>query len=151
VTVRLLEVASGKDRAWLEHPTDSVTAYFFGGNGEWVAADVKPLGSEVSKHYLVPWREEPVPVSEWIAVPPVSNDMRYWPAGNFYYFRRDSKLAGVRFDPKTRSFGQPVDVKFPPGSATEWKPGDRWTNAGPGLVFTREEKHGAVWLMKLPE
>ena len=151
MTVRLLEVASGKNKPWLEHPTDSVVAVRFGGNGEWVATGVHPLGSKISKPYLVPWREEPVPVSEWIAAPPVGNDWKYTPAGNFFYFERDSKLVGVRFDPKARSFGQPFDVKFPPGSAAEWKRDDNWVIAGPGLVFTRAENHSGVWLMKLPE
>ncbi|HTS27533.1 MAG TPA: hypothetical protein VMH81_16770 [Bryobacteraceae bacterium] len=152
MTVRLLEVASGKDRPWLEHPTDSVKPDAFGGNGEWVAIGVKPLGSSTLKYYLVPWREEPVPVSEWIAVPPLGDYGHYAPATNFLYFRRDSKIVGVRFDPKTRSFGQPFDVKFPPGSAAEWKSGGGgWEIAGPGLVFIKGENHSGVWLMKLPE
>jgi Tol biopolymer transport system component len=151
-TVRLLEVASGKDRPWLEHPTNSVAVYSFGGNGEWVSIVVKPLGSNIYKPYLVPWREEPVPVSDWIAVPTLGDNWSYAPAGNFLYFLRDSKLAGVRFDPKTRSFGQPFDVKMPPGPAAEWKPSSGgWQIAGAGLVFSRRESHSAVWLMKVPE
>jgi hypothetical protein len=148
-TVRLLEVASGKDRPWLEHPTDSITLDRFRGIGEWVAVAVKPVGSDTSKHYLVPWREEPIPASEWIAAPPVGDDWKY--TGNFFYFPRDSKLAGVRFDPKTRSFGQPFDVNVPPGSGAEWKTSYTWTTVGAGLVFTKHESHGAVWLMKVPE
>jgi hypothetical protein len=150
-SVRLLEVATGKDTPWLEHPTDSIRPDRFGGNGEWAAIGVGAVGSEISKPYLVPWREEPVPVSEWIAVPPAGNDWKYSPAGNFFYFPRDAGLVGVRFDPKTRSFGPPFDVKVPPGSEAEWKSGYRWTTVGAGLVFTRNEIHGAVWLMKLPE
>jgi tRNA A-37 threonylcarbamoyl transferase component Bud32 len=150
-TVRLLEVASGTDKPWLEHPTDSVSPDPIGANGEWVAVAVKPPGSNIFKAYLVPWREEPVPVSEWIEIPRPGNPFFYTPTSNFCYFLRDSKILGVRFDPKTRSFGQPLDVKFPPGSAAEWKPGDEWVLAGSGLVFSRQEQHGAVWLMKVPE
>jgi hypothetical protein len=40
---------------------------------------------------------------------------------------------GAQFDSKTR------------------KPDDPWLIRGPGLVFTRQEPHGSVWLMKLPE
>jgi hypothetical protein len=53
---------------------------------------------------------------------------------------------GVRFDPKTRTFGEPFDTK-----AADWKPADVWQMAGPGLVYTRLETHASVWLMKLPE
>jgi len=147
LTVRLLELASGRDRPWLEHPAESVLAGSFGADGAWF--DVGVGGPD--KRYLVFWREEPVPVSEWLEAPTRSPDWKPAPSGNSFYFVQDRKLMGAHFDTKTRTFGQPFEVKFPPGSAVEWKPDDSWLIRGPGLVFTRQEPHGSVWLMKLPE
>ena len=56
----------------------------------------------------------------------------------------------VRFDPKTRALGEPSEVKYLPGSAETVKPDDSWGIRGPGLVFSRRESTGSVWLMKLP-
>ena len=147
LTVRLLELASGKDRLWLEHPTESVLADSFGANGAWF--DI--AAGRPDKRFIVPWREEPVPVSEWLASPTFSKDWKPSPSNDSFYFVQDRKLMGAQFDSKTRIFGQPFEVKFPPGSAAEWQPDDPWVIRGPGLVFSRQEPHGSVWLMKLPE
>jgi hypothetical protein len=157
LTVRLLDVASGKDRPWLEHPTDSVSVdgRTFGQDSAWLYADRRPPGSRASWGYLVPWREEPVPQSEWIRIPgfePTSD--RPWnasPTRNFYYFFVGSKLMAVGFDSRRKSFSEPREVKFVPGSAVTLKPDDDWTVRGPGLVFSRRETgNSSVWLMKLP-
>jgi Tol biopolymer transport system component len=146
-TVRLMDLASGKDRPWLEHPTESVLAYSFGDDGAWLAISLYPLGSvHASKHYLVPWRKEPVPVAEWVEAPVSAERWEYSPSSGFLYSLRDSKFIGVRFDAKTRKFGEPFDTK-----AADWKPGDFWQISGPGLVYSRRETRGSVWLMKLPE
>jgi len=156
-TVRLLEVASGKDWPWLEHPTDSVSVdgRTFGQDSGWLYMDLKPPGSGASRGYLVPWREEPVPQSEWIEIPgfgPTSTPQ--WeasPTGNFYYFFEGSKLMAVAFDSRRKSFSEPHEVVFVPGSAVTLKPDDDWTVRGPGLVFSRQETgNSSVWLMKLP-
>ena len=147
LTVRLLELASGGDRPWLEHPTESVLADSFGEDGAWFDVGV----GRPDNRYIVPWREEPVPVSEWLEAPTRSADWEPAPSRNSFYIVQDRKLMGAQFDSKTRTFGQPFEVKFPPGSAVQWKPDDPWLIRGPGLVFTRQEPHGSVWLMKLPE
>ncbi len=57
----------------------------------------------------------------------------------------------VRFDPQKKSFSEPEEVKFLPGSAVTLKPDDVWTVRGPGLVFSDDETgNGSVWLMRLP-
>jgi hypothetical protein len=57
-TIRLREVASGNDRPWMEHPTESVTTAGFDEDGARLAIAVYPAGSaQTSKAYLVPWRE----------------------------------------------------------------------------------------------
>ncbi len=147
LTVRLLELASGRDRPWLEHPTESVFADSFGEDGAWFDVGV----GRRDKRYIVPWREEPIPVSEWLESPTRSPDWEPAPSRNFFYFVQDRKLMGTQFDSNTRTFSQPFEVKFPAGSPVEWKPDDAWAIRGPGLVFTRQEPHGSVWLMKLPE
>jgi hypothetical protein len=148
-TVRLMELASGKDRPWLEHPTESVWAWAdsFGDDGAWLAVSLFPPGStRGSKLYLVPWREKPVPVVEWLEAPVSAQLWESSPLSNFLYFPRNSNMMGMRFDPKTRKFGEPFDTK-----AADWKPGGMWQIRGPGLVYARHETHGSVWLMKLPE
>src|SRR5262249_41473827 len=118
LTVRLLELASGKDRPWLEHPAESVLADSFGEDGMWFDVGVGRLDNR----YIVPWREEPVPVSEWLEAPTRSPHWEPAPSRNFFYFVQDRKLMGAQFDSKTGRFGQPFEVKFPPGSAVSWKP-----------------------------
>jgi dipeptidyl aminopeptidase/acylaminoacyl peptidase len=153
-SVRLLDVASGKDRPWLEHPTDSVDVTGTFDNGSrWLWVWLGPPGSRESwREYLVPWREEPVPQSEWVRTPwsdPTAQQNAF-PTGNFVYFFEGGKLMAVRFDPQRAFFSAPQEVKFLPGSAVTPKPDDSWTVRGPGLVFSREETTNSVWLTKLP-
>ena len=157
LTVRLLEVASGKDTPWLEHPADSVfIGRTLGQDARWLSLVLFPPGSPWSRRrYLVPWREEPVPQSEWIKIPlpEGTGDARPWrisPMGDFFYLFEGSKLTAIRFDPKTAGFGGPDEVRFLPGSPVTLKPDDDWTVRGPGLVFSRQENVSSVWLMKLP-
>jgi eukaryotic-like serine/threonine-protein kinase len=157
LTVRLLEVASGKDRLWLEHPTDSVfVAKTFGRDSGWLWIVLSPPGSPWSRRrYLVPWREEAAPQPEWIRIPLPdgtgwSPPWRISTTGNIFYLFEGSKLMAVRFDPKTGGFSEHYEVKFVPGSAVTLKPDDDWTVRGPGLVFSRWEGGSSVWLMKLP-
>jgi dipeptidyl aminopeptidase/acylaminoacyl peptidase len=158
LTVRLLEVASGKDTPWLEHPADSVfIGRTLGQDSRWLSLVLFPPGSPWSRRrYLVPWREEPVPQSEWIKIPlpEGTGDARPWrisPMGDFFYLFEGSKLMAIRFDPKTAGLGEPHEVRFLPGSAVTLKPDDEWTVRGPGLVFSRQENvSSSVWLMKLP-
>jgi serine/threonine protein kinase len=159
-TIRLLDLASGKDRPWLEHPTDSaVLASVFGKSSGWLGVGLSPPeASQVLDWYVIPWREDPVPLSEWIRTPlpkslinTTDAPWRVSPTGNFFYFFEDSKLMTVRADPERGSFSEPQEVKFMPGSAVMLKPDDDWTVRGPGLVFSREETaSSSVWLMKLP-
>ena len=67
---RLLELPSGGDRPWLEHPTESVLADSFGEDGPWFDVGV----GRPDNRFIVSWREEPVPVSEWLEAPTRSAD-----------------------------------------------------------------------------
>ncbi len=152
-TVRLLEVASGKDLPWLEHPSDSVGPEIdtFGEDSAWVTFSVRPPGSQNSTlYYIVRWRPEPVPPSEWVKVPLLPSDHVILPTGNFFYFLQDSKLTAIHFNPKTRGIGEPYQVKWVPGSPVTLTSNDDWEGRGPGLVFRRAETASSVWLMKLP-
>ncbi len=158
LTVRLLEVASGKVRPWLEHPTDSVfVGRSLGRDSGWLWLVLSPPGSPWSRRrYLVPWRgEEPVPQADWIKIPlPDGTESvppwRVSPTGNFFYLFEGAKLMAVQFDPKTASFSAHREVKFVPGSEVTLKPDDDWAVRGPGLVFSRSEGGSSAWLMKLP-
>ena len=88
-----------------------------------------------------------MPVAEWVEAPVSAERWEYSPSSGFLYSLRDSNFISVRFDAKTRTFGEPFDTK-----AANWKPGDHlWQIRGPGLVYSRQVTHGSVWLMKLPE
>jgi eukaryotic-like serine/threonine-protein kinase len=155
-TVRLLEVASGKDRLWVENSTDSVVvADTLGLDSGWLMLLLKLPGSQTKRGYLVPWREEPVPQSEWTSIPlpggnENANPWRASPTGNFFYFFDGSRLMGVRFDPHRAGLSDPQEVRFWPGSEVTLKPDDDWTVRGPGLVFNHDTTNPSVWLMKLP-
>jgi eukaryotic-like serine/threonine-protein kinase len=156
LTVRLLEVDSGKDKPWLEHSTDSVFAGLpFGQDSGWLSLLLAPPGSpSASRRYLVRWTGEPVAQSEWTKIPWEDGAgtirWRVSPTGNYFYFFEESKLMAVRFDSQRANFSEPHEVKFAPGSAVTPKPEDLWTVRGPGLVFSREKDIVSVWLMKLP-
>jgi hypothetical protein len=105
-----------------------------------------------------PWREEPVPLSEWIKIP-LPNTLinttdapwRDSPTGNFFYLFEGSNLMTVGFDPERTSFSEPQEVKFMPVSVVMLKPDDNWAVRGQGLVFSRKETaSSSVGLMKLP-
>jgi len=156
-TVHLLEVASGIDRPWAEHPTDSVfTGDTFGQDSGWLWLTLSPPGSPGStQRYLVLWREAAVPQPEWIKIPPPdgtgSRPWRASPTGNFLYTFEGSKLMTARLDPRTASFSEPHEVQFMPDSTLAPKPDDEWTVRGPGLVFSSQQgTSSSVWLMKLP-
>jgi hypothetical protein len=154
--VRLLDVASGKDSPWLEHSVDSAFVdSTLDRDPGWLIVTLSPPGSPSSQRsYLVRWREEPVPQSEWIKIPWTGGagtaNWRVSPSGNFFYLFEGSKLTAVRFDSQKDSFGGPVEVKYAPGSTVTLDPGDDWTVRGPGLVISREETIMSVWTMKLP-
>ena len=152
-TLRLLDVATGKDRPWLEHPSDSiVSGGTFGENHAWFEITVRPVGPQRgTRKYLVPWREEPVPPAEWIEVKIPVRYANYAPAGNFFTFFQGDKLMAIHFDLQAHRVGEPYEVKFAPGYDVALKTEEDWGIRGPGLVLTRRETQSSVWLMKLPE
>jgi hypothetical protein len=150
LTVRLLELGSGKDRPWLEHSSDSVlVGDSFGKDPAWVYVTLRPRDSQVPEGggYLVPWREDPSPPEKWIQVPAAVQIAGGHFSANSSYFFEGSKLTMIRFNPQTAGFNQPAEVKFAPDSGMTVE--DYWTVRGPGLVFTRWKGSSSVWLMKL--
>ena len=153
-TVRLLEVASGKDRPWLEHPSDSVVmGSSLGEVSGWLDIRLTPPGPPgSSRRYLVRWTEEAIPQSAWIEIKAPARANISWrvsPTGDFFYYMDGLKLMAARLNPLRTGFGDPHEVEFLPGIAL--KPGDDWTVRGPGLVLSRPEATiTSVWLMKLP-
>ena len=150
--IHLLDVSSGKDHAWLEHPTDSVELQGFTGNaGEWAVVSTRALksGDASVRTFLIPWSEALVSPSEWIEVPAMN--AKFSADGNLAYYFKGSELEAMKFDPKTKRFSEPYQVKLAPGSQPLLNPNDPWVVRGPGIAFARQETKMAVWLMKLPQ
>ena len=152
-TVRLLEVATGKDRPWLEHPSESVIfAAPFGSDARWIAVRRQTVESQgTARWFVLPWAEQPVPPSAWIEAKGAPANANLSPFTDFFQYFQNSKLMAIRFDPKTHTFSQPYEIKFPPATGETVHPSDSWLVRGPGLVFSRQELTSSVWLMKLPQ
>jgi hypothetical protein len=154
-SVRLLEVATGQQRPWLEHPSDTVTSIgFIGEDNNWLVIGLGAFGQQRTRaRYIVPWRDTPIPVSEWIEfhVPAGNVNFNYAAAGNYFTFFLNGKLMAMRFDPKRGSVGEPYELKPPAGSAAFPTSYEATWIRGPGLVFARPEQISSVWLMKLPQ
>uniref|UniRef100_Q01RF2 non-specific serine/threonine protein kinase n=1 Tax=Solibacter usitatus (strain Ellin6076) TaxID=234267 RepID=Q01RF2_SOLUE len=151
-TIRLLEVASGNDHAWLEHPSDSITGIgTFGRDRAWLAVLTSSPGStDRSSKYIVPWREAPVPFAEWIEIRIPTANFNFSLTGDFFYYFRGPEMMTVRFDAKSRRVSEPYEVKFVPGSAVTVKAEDQWSIRGSTIVFMSADRTSSVWLMKLP-
>jgi hypothetical protein len=148
-------MVSGKDRPWLEYATDSVFASPLGANSEWIWVVLHAPGSPTAaRGFMVRWREEPAPRSEWIASPLPRKPgavRRVVPFQNFVYTFEGSKLMMSSLDPQKAVFSEPREVKFLPGSAVTLKPNDNWTIRRQGLVLWRDEyPNSSVWTMQLP-
>ena len=110
------------------------------------------MGSESGgRFYIVPWRSEPIPQTEWITVNSLSDNANYSPFANFFLFFQGSNVMAVRFDPKTRSVSEPYELKNVPGNLESVKSDDAWGIRGPGLVFARRARTSSVWLMRPPQ
>jgi hypothetical protein len=153
LTVRLLELASGKELPWLEHSSDSIGPEIdsFGEGAQWVIFSTTPPGSKVpGTYYVVDWTAKPVPPPQWIKIGLLPKNHLILPSGIFLY-SIDSKLKAARFDPKARSMSAPNDITFAPGSLMILKADDDALGRSSGVVFTREaEPTKSVWLLKLP-
>jgi len=138
-TVRLLDVASGKSKAWLEHPSDSIlTLSTFGEDAKWVAFKTRTVGVDGPGAWnVVPWREEAVPPSEWIDVKLPFDHVVPAPSANFFHFFQDGKMVVVRVDPKTRRTSAPAEVRFLPGSPITLRADDALQLRYPGLFVMR--------------
>ena len=165
LSTALLELASGKEKPWLEHATDSVFAgVSFGPDSGWLTILLVPPGSPSSvERFLVRWTEQPPPQSDWHKIPwDTINTSTHWrvsPTGNFFYLFQGSRLMAIRFHPESGGFSEPEQVNYLPGSDVKPQPVEganniglpQWTVRGPGLVFSRDEDVQSVWLMKLPQ
>jgi Tol biopolymer transport system component len=157
-TIRLLEVSTGKDKPWIENQSDSIRiATECGAISDSVVLTATTAGTTgPGRGYLVPWKQEAVPRSQWIEMPSAdkTGDVARWrasPSGDFFYAFRGPKLMVVSFDRRKRAFSDPREILAPAASQTTPKPGDYIMARAPGLVFSREEaSNSGVWLMKLP-
>jgi hypothetical protein len=154
LTVRLLELTSGKDGPWLEHASDSIHVRgAFGDDSRWVVIELLPPESNGSgPTYVVPWREKAVPPSEWIKVPlSATYNLVGARTRNFFYFFDGPKLMAIRFDSHTGRFNEPHEIRLLTSSLVMFKSNDDWRVRGPGLAFSRYARRSSVWLMKLPQ
>jgi serine/threonine protein kinase/Tol biopolymer transport system component len=153
LTLRLLEISSGKDRPWAEDPIHSVSVLEPSGSGsEWVALTLRKPGEQAFQDYVVRWREQPIPPSELTKrmLPLGSGQRRFSPAGDVYYVD-GNRFMLRRFDRHSGNFGEAHEIGFPAGSAVSLDPSDRFAVRSRGLVFAHAEPAGSsLWLMKLP-
>jgi len=151
-SIARIEVASGRLVPWLEDPAESVEVRGFLMR-EWVVIDAQRPGEEnvTQRGWLVPWRPEPVPRSEWIEFQPPGKTWDHSPVAPFIYGLQESRLMATKFDAKQRRMSEPFPVRLAPDSPVEIRPTDNWFVRGPGIVFERRQTSGSVWLMKLPE
>ena len=70
---------------------------------------------------IVPWRPEPVPVSEWIEAKSVPGEAAYAPHGNFFHSYSAEKPMAMHFDPKTRTVSDPYEVKLAESLRTSFR------------------------------
>ena len=65
------------------------------------------------------------------------------------YFLKCDDLMAVRFDSRARRFGAPFRVKLWPGPQSALTSFDfGWYVGSRGIVFSRGETQGSVWLME---
>lgn len=149
--VHLLEVATGKSRPWLNVPGLWAVDSSFGEHSEWVQAYV--TRGDQSLGYLIPWREQAPPESEWVDVTRASSpDVRTTAGSNLFYEFHGKDLMALRFDPATRRLAdRPFRIDPPPGSQPALEPTDPWDIGEAGIVFLHGNASGSVWLMKLPD
>ena len=150
----IINLSTGQAAPWLEDPVESIRTLGFIAGGEWVVIGTRHDDDSSSRTFVAPWRVPAPPRSEWIEapLPRVSFGMRTSLHSPFLYGGEAPAIQGARFDPKTRTFGKPFPVRFVPGGEPAMSERDRlWSLRGPGIVFSRGETIGSVWLMKLPE
>jgi hypothetical protein len=152
LTASLMEADSGKERPWLEHPSDSIVSVStFADNLAYAIVRVSSPGTQRTKAvYVVPWREEPVRFNEWIEVKELADNDNYSANGNTIEFVKNQQLMEMRFDLATRSFSAPYPVKLVAAFAPALMP-NSWILRDAGLVFTSRETASSVWLMKMSQ
>jgi hypothetical protein len=151
-SVHLLEISTGTESPWLDDPVDSLTVQDNageGGNAMVVSAHIPGSPANSTRTYLVPWRAQPVPRSEWMEVPAAHT--HFSPASNLLYFFRGDRLVAMKFDLTRKWMGDQSEVKFRAGPQPSLKSTDSWVVRGPGIVFSHVETKMSVWLMKLGE
>jgi WD40-like Beta Propeller Repeat len=149
-TVHLLDVESGSSRPWLSDANDALGVLgITGERADWVVVTAKAPASPIAsaRRYLVPWREGPVPRSDWIDVG--GENVKFSPAGNVAYFFEGTKLMARRFDPKPGRIGPPYEVKLATGSSPILKPDDEWVVRASGIVFSPTDIKSSIWLLDL--
>ena len=161
VTVGLVDATTGQGRPWLEHPTDSIRIKedLFGEDGAWVVVEASAPGAGPFKShrlFIVPWRDRPVPLSEWIEVGKAESrlaifSLNFSRNGNLVFEVKSPDVSVARFDPKTRTLSAFSPVKFIPGPPLPLKSPDPEVFLRQGLVIGRRESTSSIWLMKLPK
>jgi predicted Ser/Thr protein kinase len=148
----MAELSSGKITPWLSDGTESVTLWGFLG-GEWpIIRSQRSGGQKTERFYVTSWNPtEAPPRPDWVEIHLPNPTWHYSVVAPFVYYFQNSRLIGMRFDPKQRRFSEPFLVHMPSGSPVDLRPTDTWSVRGPGITLVREESKGSVWLMKLPD
>ena len=106
--------------------------------------------SATRREWLVPFRPEPVPRSEWIEFHPPATVWKYGVQTPFIYGFKDGHLMAIHFDAKQRRMSDRFAVRLASVVPAELSAKDNFNVRGPGIAFERELVTGTAWLMKLP-
>jgi Tol biopolymer transport system component len=152
--IRQVDLASGAAKALLDDPDFELWQAHFSHDGRWVVFNATPNVRTSSRIYVAPFRQAPVPRSEWIPV--TQGDWDDKPR-----FSSDDKLiffvsgtAGTphrfwaqRLNSDMRPDGKPVAVYSPTHGRRVMTETDNEISVGQHLiVFGQTESTGNIWL-----
>jgi len=152
--VRQLDLASGSAKTLLDDPDFELWQAHFSHDGRWVVFNATPNVRTSSRIYIAPFRQAPVPRSEWIPVtqgdwddkPQFASDDKLiffvsGPAG------KPHRFWAQRLTPDMRPDGKPVAVYSPTHGRRVMTESDSEFSAAPHLiVFSQTESTGNIWL-----
>ncbi len=91
----------------------------------------RPGDDATQRHWIAPWRPEPIPRSEWIEFQPPANVWKYGVSTPFIYGFKGSQLVAIRFDAKQRRMSDPFPIRLASGGPAELRPTHTFNIRGP--------------------
>jgi Tol biopolymer transport system component len=153
--VRQLDLPSGSAKALLDDPDFQTWQAHFSHDGRWVVFNATPNDGKSSHLYIVPFRQTPVPRSEWTPVTQGDWDdkPRFSSDDKVLFFVSSShrlvpdRLWAQKLNSDMRPGGKPVAIYSPAFGSRVMTDGE--ISVGPRLIaFSQTELAGNIWLME---